>query len=187
MRLGLLIALTALAAAGRLLLLALPNVALTFLVVAVAGLAYGPRMGAAVGGLAMLATSAMLTGPTPAALPGAGAMAALGALAGLLGRANPGPLAAGLLGAGFQALFSVMADAGLWLLFGREASLALLVAAGLLFNAPAIAIQAALFAGALGPILRALRAAGLAPAPPGPPRPWREVVLADYTTATASR
>lgn len=193
--LGLLVALTALAAAGRLLLLALPNVSLTFFVVAVAGLAYGARMGAAVGGLAMLLTSAMLGGPTPGALAGAGAVALLGALAGLLRPTGfPGPrrgwantLAAAVLGAGMQVLFSVAADVSGWALFAwlpqGEAAMALLpvlVLTGLAFNVPAAVFQAALFGGALQPVMHALRAAGLAESPSGAPRRRvREVIIAD--------
>ncbi|HEV8361507.1 MAG TPA: hypothetical protein VGR28_13740 [Candidatus Thermoplasmatota archaeon] len=190
--LGLLIALTALAAAGRLLLLAVPNVSLTFFVVAVAGLGWGPRLGAAVGLLAMLVTSAMLGGPTPGALAGAAAVAGLGALAGLLRPLGfPGPrralaqtAAAAFLGAAMQVVFSVTADALGWALFawlpqGQAAAPLLLplLAAGLLFNVPAAIFQAALFGSALQPTLAALRAAGLA-AEVEKPR-VREVVLAD--------
>jgi hypothetical protein len=175
------------------LLLALPNVALTYLVVAVAGLAYGARLGAAVGGLTMVLTSLALTGPTPGLLPGAAAMALLGGVAGLLGRtAFPGPagpraaLLAGALGAALQVTFSLAADLGTWLLFAwlpeGAAAWPLLPAsllAGLAFNVPAAVFQAALFAGALAPVLEALRSAGLAPAPRARRRALREVVLAD--------
>lgn len=192
-RLGLLIALTALAAAGRLLLLALPNVSLTFLVVAVAALAYGPRMAVAVGGLAMLLTSLMLTGPAPGPVLAAAVVAALGGALGLLrGLGFPGPrptlagaVAAAALGAGFQLVFSVTVDTAGWAVFAgaSEATLPLLAAtvlAGLLFNIPAAAFQAALFAGALQPVVHALRAAGLAEAPARHARRvLREVVIAE--------
>lgn len=194
-QLGLLIALTALAAAGRLLLLALPNVALTFFVVAVAGLAYGPRMGAAVGGLAMLLTSLALSGPTPGILLVAGVVALLGALVGSLRALRfPGPtrtlagtLAAAALGIVIQVGFSVSVDAAGWALFaylpGGPAAVPLLVpllVGGLLFNIPAAAFQGALFGAALHPVLHALRAAGLAEdsAPPRA-RSRREVIVAD--------
>jgi hypothetical protein len=197
MRLGLLIALTALAAAGRLLLLSVPNVSLTFLVVAVAALAYGPRMGAAVGGLSMLATSAVL-GPGPGAMVAAAVVALLGALVGLLRPTGfPGTLPspatfalAGALGVVFQLAFSVAVDATSWFLFAGlaegSAALPLLwltLAGGLLFNLPAAAVQAALFAGALQPTVHALRAAGLAPAVrdrSAPSRARREVVIATH-------
>lgn len=193
-RLGLLIAFTALAVAGRLMLLALPNVSLTFLVVAVAALAHGPRFGAAVGGLAMLVASAALGNVGPSALLAAGTVAGLGALVGLLRAARfPGPrptpatlAAAAFLGVAFQVAFSVAVDAAGWLLFAwlPEGAAAVplllpLVAGGLLFNVPAAAFQAALFAGALQPVVHALRAAGLADAPAHARRALREVVIAD--------
>lgn len=193
-RLGLLIAFTALAAAGRMLLLALPNVALTFFVVAVAALAYGPRFGAAVGGLAMLVTNAMLSGLAPGPLLATGVVAAMGAGLGALRPLRfPGPrrtlagmAAAALLGAGLQLAFSVAVDALSWLVFtgGAAATLPLLyasLAGGLVFNVPAAVFQAALFAGALQPVVHALRAAGLAEDPgPGPRRrALREVVIAE--------
>jgi hypothetical protein len=193
MRLGVVIALTALAAAARLLLLALPNVSLTFLVVAVAGLAFGPRTGAIVGLVAMLVTSALLA-PTPGALAGAAAVALLGALCGLLRRARfpaerrsarQAAAAAGL-GIALQLLFSVAADASGWLLFAApQGASALpllppLLVAGLLFNAPGAVFQGALFAAALPPIMRALRASGLAEPLPRL-RALREVVLRDVT------
>jgi hypothetical protein len=197
MRLGLLIALTALAAAGRLLLLALPNVSLTFFVVALAGLAYGPRMGAAVGGLAMGVTSMMLGGPTPGALVGALAVMMLGAATGLLRplgfprarRTLAQGAGAAVLGAGLQMAFSLMADVSGWALFAwlpqGPAAVPLLfpiVLAGLAFNVPAALFQAALFAGALQPVSHALRAAGLAPDPVRR-RATREVVIAEYGAA----
>lgn len=191
-RLGLLIAFTALAAAGRLVLLALPNVSLTFLVVAVAALAYGPRFGAAVGGLAMLVTSVMLSGLAPVPVLAAGIVALLGAAVGLLRPLGfPGPrrtlagvALAALLGAVFQVAFSVSVDAASWAAFGGSAAtLPLLyasLAVGLLFNVPAAVFQAALFAGALQPVVHALRAAGLAEAPlPAVSRARREVVIAE--------
>jgi hypothetical protein len=190
MRLGVLVALTALAAAGRLMLLALPNISLTFLVVAVAGLAYGGRVGAAVGFASMALTSLMLGGPTPSALTGASAVALLGALCGLLRPTGfPGPrrsaaqtVTAAGLGVLLQLAFSLSADAMGWALFAaREAGalpLPWYLAGGLLFNVPAAAFQAALFAGALQPVLRALRAAGLAPERAAS-RPARVVVIAD--------
>lgn len=194
-RLGVVIALTALAAASRLLLLALPNVSLAFLVVAVAGLAFGARTGALVGLLAMLVTGTVLGGPSPGVALAAVAMMMLGALCGLLGAAGfprsrrslPQTLGAALLGVSLQVLFSIAADAGGWLVFAYApqgaAALPLLVpllAAGLLFNLPGAAFQAVLFAAALQPVVRALRAAGLTErAEPAPPRPVREVVLGD--------
>ncbi|MCA1814346.1 MAG: hypothetical protein LC624_10425 [Halobacteriales archaeon] len=196
MRLGTVIALTALAAAARLLLFALPNVSLTFLVVAVAGLAFGARTGALVGLLAMLVTSAMLGGPTPGALSGALAVGLLGALCGWLRttgfpgarRTLPQALAAALLGITLQLAFSVAADASGWLLFaalpqGASAGPLLLplVVGGLLFNLPGAAFQALMFAAALQPVVHALRAAGLADGGIAPSRPTREVLLADLT------
>lgn len=198
-RLGLLIAFTALAAAGRLVPFAL-NISLTFFVVAVAGLAYGSRFGAAVGAVAMAVTSAALGGPTPGALMGALAVATLGALAGALRPFGfPGPrrtlantVAAAGLGSGMQVLFSLAADVSGWALFAwlpQGASawplLLPLVAAGLLFNVPGAVFQGALFAGALQPAMHALRAAGLAPDPRR--RPLREVILADATPPSLRR
>lgn len=158
-----------------------PNVALTYFVVFAAGVAYGAAVGASVGLLAMVATNLLLTGLHPVLLVNSPAMALLGALGGWLSRfvdfgqrGEGGALAAGvaaLAGALATVLFSVAADLASWALFlapsgASTATLRVLVLAGLAFNAVPALVNVALFAGALAPTLRALRAAGLLPAPP---------------------
>ncbi len=180
---GIVLGLSALAAAGRLAFLALPNVTPLFLVVAVAGLAYGARAGALVGGLAMLATNVVISGLSPVILPNALVIAALGAVAGVLGRvANLGQArdahrataiaASALLGVATIAIFSVAVDAVTWALFYRNGleGLATLVQLGLAFNVVPAAANAVIFATGLPPSLTALRKAGLTAARgPGAP------------------
>jgi len=176
--LGLLVAFTALAVVGRMAFLWAPNVALTYLVVFLAGVGYGVRFGALVGLLAMLITNFLLTGLHPVLLVNSPAMALLGAAGGLLGRVvnfgqlkdEPPVFAAGLAAfTGFTAtlLFSVATDTTQYLLFSylptgiwAPGYLGLLVGQGLLFNAIPAVVNAALFAVGAYPVLRALRQAG---------------------------
>ncbi len=78
-------ALAALAITGRLVFLGLPNVALTYFVVFMAGVLDGPRAGAIVGLVAMTVTNLMLSGLHPVLLANGPAMALLGVAGGLLG------------------------------------------------------------------------------------------------------
>src|SRR5581483_6830189 len=87
----------ALATAGRLALLALPNVKLTYVVVFLGGLLWGPLVGATGGALAMLMTDLMLSGLYPPGLVNVPAMALLGLAGGALRRVDWSGLAGALL------------------------------------------------------------------------------------------
>lgn len=119
------IAIAALAAASRLAFAAVPNVAPTYVVVFLGGVLFGPGVGAAAGALTMVATNVVLTGLLPMPyFSNVPAMAALGALGGLLrrfdwegrGRADraAGRILAGVVGTAATLIFSVLADAGSW-------------------------------------------------------------------------
>lgn len=176
------VALAALAVAGRLALVAVPGVSLGFFILFIAGVAYGPKVGAAVGFTARLSTDLVLSGLHPVLVPMVLVETLLGLVAGLLGRGiNFGQrrqepwtyaaLVAGTTGWAFTLFFSVGADTATWLfarwLFPSLAAggdIALwwgLVIRGVLFNIPSMAFNAALFGIAAYPALRALQAAGL--------------------------
>lgn len=174
-----LVAVTALAAAGRMAMLAVPNDPVTYAVVFLGGVLFGSRIGALAGLLAMAITNLLLSGLHPAAFANAPAMALLGLFGGVVGRlrlvrgdgASVAVLAAACGAIGVLA-FSVTADALTWLIVpeyrGDLATLRVLVAAGLAFNVlPAVA-AAMVFALAVGPVARAADAAGLHPPSRGP-------------------
>ena len=174
------VAVAALAAAGRLAFLALPNVALTYAVVFLGGLLWGPLVGAAGGALAMLLTDVLLTGLYPPGLVNVPAMALLGLAGGALRRVDWSGAAGAMLAAsaGLVAtlVFSVAADAATWLLLYRDAPAALapLVMLGLAFNVVPALANAALFALSVGPCVRAheaLRRASRPPPSPAAPAP----------------
>ncbi len=174
-----LVAVTALAAAGRMAMLAVPNDPVTYAVVFLGGVLFGSRIGALAGLLAMAITDLLLSGLHPAAFANAPAMALLGVFGGLVGRlrlARGDGASVAVLSAACGAvgvlLFSVAADALTWLVVpeyrGDLAALRVLVAAGLAFNVlPAVA-AAVVFAVAVGPVARAAQAAGLHDAPQAP-------------------
>jgi len=176
-----LVAVTALAAAGRLAFVALPNVALTYVVVFLGGLLHGPLVGFTAGVLAMVLTDLMLSGPLPHVLvnaPAMGLVGLAGAAFGILrarGAAADGPVdgpttVAYAASAGILAtfLFSAAADAGTWLVLpelrGDTAALGALLVAGLAFNALPALVNGALFAAAVGPVARAFAARRARPA-----------------------
>lgn len=175
-------ALAALAIAGRLALVSLPNISLSFFVLFLAGVAYGPRVGALVGLLSRLGSDLVLTGLNPVFLAMAPVDAFLGALAGWIGllvnfgqRAREpylhAAILAGTLGWMYTFAFSIAADTSTWLLYsvflpglGGEASTVLwttLVLAGIAFNVVPAIFNAVVFGTATYPVLRALRAADL--------------------------
>lgn len=176
------VAVAALAAAGRLALLALPNVALTYVVVFLGGILYGARAGILGGALGMLATDLLLTGLYPLGLVNVPAMALLGLFGGLarplvLGARSPAEratttLLAASAGLGGTFLFSLGSDTLTWLLVARGAAEAWLpiVLAGLAFNVIPALVNAVVFAAAVGPVVRGFEAAGLL-APPSDPDP----------------
>lgn len=176
--------LAALAVAGRMVLLNLPNISFSFFIVFISGVAYGRRVGALVGLTSRIASDLLISGLHPVLLAMAPVEALLGWGAGWIGRAaNLGQrdrepilsagLLAGTVGWAYTLAWSVAADTANWLLFslawsnlpggaGHVVWLSL-VAAGLAFNIPAALFNAALFATSTYPLLRALRAADLIP------------------------
>jgi energy-coupling factor transporter transmembrane protein EcfT len=169
-----LVAITALAMAGRLALVALPNVSLAYVVVFAGGYLFGGRIGFWSGLLAMLLTDFLLSGVHVVALANAPAMGLLGLLGGAM-RTMPfhgdgavarwtGRLTAATLGILGTLLFSVAADVLTWLAVaeyrGQPGALQALLLAGLAFNVVPAATNALLFAAALRP-LSAARRSGL--------------------------
>jgi len=166
---ALIIIVVAMGIAGRLAFIWLPNVMLSYFIVAVIAIAYGPVLGSLVGALTMLLTD-MLVGFTPISLFTITGLAIFGLTCGLLGRAtglhrrNWSPLhavAAAVLGSGLVVVYSLFTDLGSTLFFigggGEFMSKYLLVAAaGLAFNIPSMVFNAALFGLALHPVIRAI-------------------------------
>jgi uncharacterized membrane protein len=165
------VAVPALAMAGRLALVALPNVSLAYVVVFAGGYLFGPRVGFWSGLLAMALTDFLLSGVHLVALANAPAMGLLGLLGGLAAAAPfdgegrvarwSGRLTAATLGIVCTLLFSVAADVLTWLLVpeyrGQTGALQALLLAGLAFNAVPAVTNAVLFAAALGPLAAARR------------------------------
>lgn len=166
-----LVAVAALAAAGRLALLAFPNVALTYVVAFLGGILFGPWIAAGGAFLGMTLTDFLLTGLYPAAFVNAPAMALLGLLGGALrwvdfdGRTRAdraaGVAIAASVGIGATFLFSLAADSLTWLLLYRATPAAWLpmAIAGLAFNVLPALVNGALFAASVTPTVRAFRAA----------------------------
>lgn len=162
------VAVTALAVAGRLAFVAVPNVSLTYVFVFVGGVAFGPWVGLWAGLWSMALTDFLLSGLLVSAYANAPAMALVGAMGGWLGRSRLLDLERGgravAASAGIVAtfLFSVLADLLTWAVVPEfRVSLALLqvrVVAGLAFNAVPALTNAGLFAVAVGPVERAFRA-----------------------------
>ncbi len=179
-----LVAVTAMAVAGRLALtVAVPNVSLTYAIVFVAGLVFGARVGAVAGFLGMAITNLLLTGFYLVPFANAPAMALVGVLGGALRQVDfmgstpidrwAGRLLAASCGILSTALFSVTADLVTWAIVpeyrAAEGSLRVLVLAGLGFNVLAAAVNAVLFAAAVGPVSAAARQAGVLAEAPGAP------------------
>jgi len=171
-----LVAVTAMAVAGRLALtVAVPNVSLTYAIVFTAGLVFGARIAALAGFLGMAITNVLLTGFYVVPFANAPAMALVGVLGGVLRRVDftgrtpadrwAGRLLAASCGILATALFSITADVATWALVpeyrAAEGSLRVLVLAGLGFNVLAATVNAVLFAAAVGPVSVAARQAGV--------------------------
>jgi hypothetical protein len=166
------VAIAALAAAGRLAFLAFPNVALTYAVVFLGGLVYGAGAGMAGGALAMLLTDFMLTGLFPPGFVNVPAMALLALLGAGMRRFDfvggsrveraTGLALAASLGVACTLLFSVAADSLTWLLLYADAPAAWapLVLAGLAFNVVPAFVNGVLFAASIPPTVKAYRAMG---------------------------
>ena len=145
--------LAALAAAGRVLFVAVPNVQPVTVIAAAAGAALGPRRGFAVGALAALSSNVFLgQGPhTPWQMLGWGTCGLLGGLLRPLLRRRV-PFAGFCFALGF--LYGVPLDLYTWLyLPHNEASLLAVLARGFPFNA-AHAVGNLVLALAVGPELR---------------------------------
>ncbi len=154
------VALTALALAGRMALLAVPNVSLVAVVVFVAGLVFGPAVAIWVAILSMGISDLLLSGVVPSGFVNVPAMAMIGLLGGILRRVNfsgtPGRAMAAIVGFTATIGFSVVADVGDWLLIpefrGDTAYLRARIAAGLIFNIVPAVLHAVLFALVCGPV-----------------------------------
>lgn len=176
------VAIAALAAAGRMAFLALPNVALTYVVVFLGGVLWGPLAAMAGAALGMALTDFLLSGLYPLGFVNVPAMALLGLCGGALRGFDfagdrrsdrlAGVVFAAFFGLAGTLLFSVAADATTWALLYRDAPgrLVPLVVAGLAFNAIPAVVNALLFAVSVVPTARAFRAAQRSPSPPGPPQ-----------------
>lgn len=171
-----LVAVTALASAGRMAFVAVPNVSLAYVVVFAGGLLFGPRLGALAGALSMLLTDFLLTGLYVVPLANVPAMALVGVLGGLLRPLDLGNdawlarLTAAALGFVATLAFSVAADLGTWLLVAEfratPGALQALLVAGLAFNLIPAVVNAVLFFSAIAPLARAAQAVGWATVPP---------------------
>lgn len=182
------VAVAALCAAGRMAFLALPNVALTYVVAFLGGLLFGPWVAAAAAFTGMALTDFLLTGLYLGGFVNAPAMALLALVGGALRRVRLDAALAAAIGIASTFLFSVAADTFTWLVLLRAAEGAwlALVLAGLVFNVLPALVNGALFAATVGPTQRAFEAwrraqarqpppgASLptpAPAPPAEPAP----------------
>jgi len=169
------VAVSALALAGQLALAPFPNLKPTYLIVFLGGLAFGWRLGALAGLLAMVCADLVLSALVPEAFVNAPAMAVLGLLGGACRRidfAGPsridraaGRLLAGTIGIAATLAFSILADAATWLVipdFRNAGTPALvgLIATGLAFNVVPAAANGVLFAAAVAPVQATLRATG---------------------------
>jgi hypothetical protein len=166
------VAVGALALAGRFALVAIPNVSFTYVVVFLGGVLFGARAGALAGLLGMGLSNLVLTGVQPTPFVNAPAMALLGLLGGALrgldwGARRPAQAwanraLAAAVGVAATLLFSVAADALTWAVVpeyrAQPGSLRILVAAGLAFNLLPAAANAVLFGAATAPTVRAWRA-----------------------------
>jgi hypothetical protein len=203
-----LVVVSSLAAAARFALLALPNVKLTFVVVFLGGLLYGPLVGAAGGVLAMAVTDFLLSGLYPLAFVNAPAMALVGLAGAALRRVDwegatrldrwAGLVFSFAAGVAGTLVFSVASDTLTWLVVapGSRAAWIALVLAGLVFNALPSLANGALFALSVTPVsgaFRRLREGARPPtrsSPAGPPSPrpasTREPGAAEATATPAA-
>jgi hypothetical protein len=162
------VAVAALAVAGRMAFTALPNIALTYVVVFLGGVIFGPAVGAAAGFLGMAFTDVLLSGFLPAAFVNAPAMALLGAIGGLWhGRPLEGDrrawaMIAACAGIVLTFAFSITADFVSWLVVPefRHSTSALVatIMLGLSFNAIPALTNGFLFAVTVVPVTQAFAA-----------------------------
>lgn len=165
------VAIAALAAAGRLAFAAVPNVSPTYAIVFLGGVLFGPWVGAWAGAVAMAMTDLLLSGLLPMPYVNVPAMAILGALGGMVRRFDwegrgaadqwAVRLLAGVTGYAATLLFSVASDLFTWALIpetrGSVGTLQAYVVAGLAFNLIPAAANAVLFAVGTPATVRAWR------------------------------
>lgn len=159
------VAVAALAIAGRLAFVVLPNIALTYVVVFLGGTLFGARVGFWAAFWAMVLTDLMLTGLAPTAFLNAPAMGLLGLLGGWtrgLLQGRDGRIWAAVFGVLGTLLFSLVMDLATWAVvpeFRTSTDLLWIrVAAGLAFNVVPAITNGVLFAVAAGPVARAAAA-----------------------------
>lgn len=154
------VAIAALAAAGRMAFLALPNVALTYVVAFLGGLLFGPFAGAAGAFLGMALTDFLLSGLYPGGFVNAPAMAILALVGAAFRRVRLDAALSAAIGIASTFLFSVASDTFTWLLLYSTVPGAWLpiVLAGLVFNVIPALVNGALFAASVTPTVRAFRA-----------------------------
>ena len=154
------VAVAALSAAGRMAFLALPNIALTYVVAFLGGMLFGWRVGAAGALVGMLLTDLLLTGLYPGGFVNAPAMALLAVVGGAFRGRTPDPMLAATVGIASTFLFSAAADSLTWLVLyaGRPEAWLPIVLAGLAFNVLPALVNGALFAACVGPTARAFAA-----------------------------
>ncbi len=165
------VAVTALAAAGRLAFIAFPNIALTYAIIFAAGVAFGPRIAAWSAVWSMSLTNLMLSGLYLPSFVNVPAMVLLAWLGGWLhgrdwaGHSRSDHVAglvfAALAGFVGTLLFSAVSDALTWALVAENRQsierLVVGVVAGLTFNVVPAIINAVLFAATIVPVATAFR------------------------------
>ncbi len=157
------VAVTALAMAGRLAFIAIPNVALTYAIVFAGGIAFGGRVGAWSGLWSMALSNVFISGLAPSPFVNAPAMALVGWTGGWFSTERRGEVVlAACTGFAATMAFSILTDTMSWLLIPEyRTSIPLLqvrLVAGLVFNVIPALTNAWLFAAAVGPVRRAFEA-----------------------------
>lgn len=182
LRITIILSLASLSIVGRLALVWVPNISLSFLALAVAGFAYGVRAGAMVGFLGRLGSDLLISGLNPILLPMTLVETLFGAAFGLAGRSIDMPrffsrptwwnrmilFDVGLI---VTLAYSIVADSVSWIFYNlllsdapdaaRGVLWTTLVLLGLVFNVIPAIIHGLLFAAALPPIFRGLEASSL--------------------------
>lgn len=182
LRLAIILSLAGLSIAGRLAFVWIPNVSLSFLVLAVAGLAYGMRTGAAVGFLGRLGSDLLISGVNPVLLPMTFVETLFGLGFGIMGRFVDVPRSFARVtwwtriilfdvGVAVTIAYSIVSDSVSWVFYNwilsdapdaaRGTLWTTLVLLGLAFNVVPALVHGVLFAAALPPIFRGLEASSL--------------------------
>jgi hypothetical protein len=177
------VALTAVAVAGRMALVAVPNISLVHVVVFVGGLVFGTRIAMLAAMFAMIISNLLLSGFVPTSFVNVPAMMVVGLIGGTLRQVKfndrPGRVLAFIVGLVATLAFSIVADVSEWLLVpefrGDVAYLQVRILAGLAFNVIPAFVHGALFALVAGPVQRAFTSGRTTPAefPRSPINPTR--------------